>query len=141
MNHSPESELEQIVRAKFARLSTPALMHRIDNAPDFGYDDEAAELNRRLRPNHQEWIWARDDHGRERVTIVTCITTPARDIRNGDILTIDPDDSYVVRTTRHTPTRVCLALEPLGIPYTRRTRRLTRAPHTALTIRRPDATR
>lgn len=141
MNHSPATELERTIREKLARTSTPALIHRMDQAPDFGYDDEAAELTRRLQATSREWAWTRDQHGRERVTVLTVATIPAGDIQNGDILILGDDAPYVVTAARRTLARVCLTLAPHDNPYTPRTRRITRAPHTPLTVRRPHATR
>jgi len=44
------------------------------NAPDFGYDDEGAELTRRLAPKGKDWMWDRDSSGREVVTIIPAPT-------------------------------------------------------------------
>jgi hypothetical protein len=37
------------------RIAT--LVRRIENAPDFGYDDEAVELNRLLAAEGKAWLW------------------------------------------------------------------------------------
>lgn len=41
-------------------MSLHALIQRIQKAPDFGYDDEAVELNRRLAQRGQTWEWSKD---------------------------------------------------------------------------------
>lgn len=38
-------------------LTTSALVQRMNAAPDFGYDDEADELTRRLAPD-RDWRWS-----------------------------------------------------------------------------------
>lgn len=39
-------------------LSTAALVRRMNSAPDFGYDDEAVELTRRLGAEGRDWRWS-----------------------------------------------------------------------------------
>lgn len=43
-----------------AKLSTEALVARMNRAPDFGYDDEAVELNQRLAAEGKAWRWSSD---------------------------------------------------------------------------------
>lgn len=43
------TNLENDIQAKFENVSDAQLIKRIEDAPEFGYDDEAFELNRRLR--------------------------------------------------------------------------------------------
>jgi hypothetical protein len=43
--------------AHLERLSTAHLIRRMQSAPDFGYDDEAVELNRRLAVEGKTWKW------------------------------------------------------------------------------------
>ena len=54
-SHDPE--LLKAVQARFAHLSTAQLTARMNRAPDFGYDDEAVELTRRLEPTGRAWRW------------------------------------------------------------------------------------
>lgn len=51
------TDLEAIIAPEFAHLSTPALIARMEAAPDFDYDDETVELNRRLRAQGKTWRW------------------------------------------------------------------------------------
>lgn len=39
-------------------LSDRALIQRMNNADDFGYDDEQVELDRRLEQRGLQWRWA-----------------------------------------------------------------------------------
>lgn len=41
--------LEETIKAKFNRLSNNALVSRINGLPDFKWDDEGYELNRRIK--------------------------------------------------------------------------------------------
>lgn len=52
-----------------------ALVTKINNAPDFGYDDESVELNQLLRGEGKAWRWAGD------------FFTP-----HVEIYTLEPDD-------------------------------------------------
>ncbi|MBV1778697.1 hypothetical protein KRR55_06165 [Paeniglutamicibacter sp. ABSL32-1] len=55
------SKLENQMQAKFEKVSDAQLIRRIEDAPEFGYDDEAYELNRRLRVlGGKAWRWAGD---------------------------------------------------------------------------------
>ncbi|MFJ6416492.1 hypothetical protein [Paeniglutamicibacter sp. NPDC091659] len=55
------SKLENQIQAKFSNLSDAQLIKRIEQAKDFEYDDEAVELNRRLRVlGGKAWRWAGD---------------------------------------------------------------------------------
>lgn len=38
-----------------ARIAT--LIRRMENAPDFGYDDESVELTSILTPEGKAWLW------------------------------------------------------------------------------------
>jgi hypothetical protein len=46
---------------QFAKMSTSALVRRMERAPDFGYDDEATELTQRLEREGKIWRWAGSD--------------------------------------------------------------------------------
>lgn len=50
--------LENQIREKFNAVSTPRLIGLMEAAPDFGYDDESVELNRRLALSGLAWRWA-----------------------------------------------------------------------------------
>jgi len=50
-------ELEEACKNKFISYSTERLIKRMEAAPDFGYDDEEIELNRRLRLKGQHYKW------------------------------------------------------------------------------------
>ena len=52
--------LEESISGKFAHLSNEALVGRMNRAPDFGYDDEAVELTRRLKLGGAAWRWSAD---------------------------------------------------------------------------------
>lgn len=54
----PNPDLEQAIRDKFKYYTNDALIERIEKAPDFGYDDETVELNRRLKLGALAWRWA-----------------------------------------------------------------------------------
>lgn len=41
--------LDQTMKRKFRGLSNEALIRRANQAPDFGWDDEACEIDRRSR--------------------------------------------------------------------------------------------
>lgn len=62
--------LDQILSDHFTGTTDAQLIHRIETASDFGYDDEQAELNRRLKLGGQAWRWAVID-GKERVEVYT----------------------------------------------------------------------
>ena len=47
---------------KISAMTDSELLQRINRAPDFGYDDEAAELNRR----GVTWQWEKNPNGKER---------------------------------------------------------------------------
>lgn len=53
-------DLSQAIQDQFAHLTTPRLIRRMENLPDFKYDDEAHELNRRLKKEGQTWRWKND---------------------------------------------------------------------------------
>ena len=44
----------------FENLSDAQLIRRMENAPDFGYDDEEVELSRRLKLGGLAWKWSSD---------------------------------------------------------------------------------
>lgn len=41
--------IDQVVKRKFRHLSDEDLIRRANQAPDFGWDDEACEIDRRMR--------------------------------------------------------------------------------------------
>ena len=49
--------LDDSIRAKFEGVSNEGLIHRMERANDFGYDDEEYELSRRLKLGGQAWRW------------------------------------------------------------------------------------
>ena len=53
----PES-VESQIQKKFAHLTDNELIRRMNAAPDFGYDDESFELNRRLALVGLTWRWS-----------------------------------------------------------------------------------
>lgn len=62
--------LDEAIRAKFYGQSDAQLIRRIERAPDFGYDDEAYELNRRLTLVGMAWKWSQK-YGRDVVVVYT----------------------------------------------------------------------
>lgn len=52
--------LDRALEEKFRRTTDADLIHRIESAPDFGYDDESYELNRRLGAVGLTWMWDGD---------------------------------------------------------------------------------
>lgn len=50
-------DLETEIKKKFKNTSTKALIRKMEKAPDFGYDDEAYELSRRLKAMGKTWRW------------------------------------------------------------------------------------
>ena len=48
-----------------------SLRGRINRAPDFGYDDEAAELTKVLAKYGKAWKWGRDAYYNEVVEVYT----------------------------------------------------------------------
>jgi len=52
------TNLETRIKNKFKNISTKALIRKIEKAPDFGYDDEAYELSRRLKTRGEKWRWS-----------------------------------------------------------------------------------
>jgi hypothetical protein len=53
-------QLEDVIAEEFAHLNDMELIRRIERAPDFGYDDESVELNRRLGAVGLAWMWDRE---------------------------------------------------------------------------------
>lgn len=53
-----ELSLEDRIKAKLGHISTGNLVRRMEAAADFGYDDEAVELSRRLREQGKTWKWS-----------------------------------------------------------------------------------
>lgn len=51
--------LEDQIKEKFAGYTDGQIMRRMESAPDFGYDDEAYELNRRLAAVGLSWRWSK----------------------------------------------------------------------------------
>jgi hypothetical protein len=64
------------VSVRLEDLSLDALIRRIQNAPDFGYDDEAVELNRRLALRGQTWKWSEDFFNPSIVIVNTGVGAP-----------------------------------------------------------------
>lgn len=56
-----DENLTQSIRQKFQLTTTSELIRRMESAPDFGYDDEAYELSRRLAVNNKTWQWGEDN--------------------------------------------------------------------------------
>lgn len=52
--------LDRALAKKFHGYSDNELIRRIEAAPDFGYDDEEYELNRRLGARGLTWAWNGD---------------------------------------------------------------------------------
>ncbi|MFC5937539.1 MULTISPECIES: hypothetical protein [Mycobacterium avium complex (MAC)] len=65
------------IAAQFATVTDKELIRRINRAPDFGYDDEAIELSRRLHERGRDWRWARNSHGHDVVEIFDMATGKA----------------------------------------------------------------
>jgi hypothetical protein len=59
----------------FAHLSIAQLVVRMNRAPDFGYDDEAEELNLRLAPTARSWRWTQTEPTRVEIYTVTASDT------------------------------------------------------------------
>lgn len=57
---SPRQSLEEAVAEKFAGMSNAQIIRRMEQAEDFGYDDESVELNRRLKLGGLAWKWSGD---------------------------------------------------------------------------------
>ncbi|RAN77985.1 hypothetical protein B5P43_18310 [Bacillus sp. SRB_336] len=55
------NDLEAQIKEKFADHSDADIIRRMNAAPDFGYDDEAYELNRRLGAVGLSWRWSRQN--------------------------------------------------------------------------------
>ena len=53
-----QNDLETQIKEKFAGYTDGQIMRRMEAAPDFGYDDEAYELNRRLGAVGLTWRWS-----------------------------------------------------------------------------------
>ena len=53
-----QNDLETQIKEKFAGYTDGQIMRRMEAAPDFGYDDEAYELNRRLSLVGLTWRWS-----------------------------------------------------------------------------------
>jgi len=60
--------LDRILEDQFKGTSDAELIRRMEHAPDFGYDDEEYELNRRLKLGGLAWRWAQFN-GRDRVEV------------------------------------------------------------------------
>jgi len=65
--HAVES-LDEVIRAKFQGKSDAYLIRRMEQASDFGYDDESYELTRRLAINGLSWRW-KQIQGKDKVEI------------------------------------------------------------------------
>ncbi len=57
---SPRQSLEDAIAEKFAGMSNAQIIRRMEQAEYFGYDDEAVELNRRLKLGGLAWKWSGD---------------------------------------------------------------------------------
>ncbi|MGO4470376.1 hypothetical protein AB4Y95_00355 [Arthrobacter sp. M-10] len=55
------NDLETQIKEKFAGQTDADIIRRMNAAPDFGYDDEAYELNRRLGAVGLSWRWSRQN--------------------------------------------------------------------------------
>lgn len=62
--------LDRAISEKFAGTSDAALIREMEHAPDFGYDDEAYELDRRLKLLGLAWKWSQK-YGRDVVVVYT----------------------------------------------------------------------
>lgn len=60
--------LDRDLEEKFDGKPDNYLIRRIETAPDFGYDDEEYELNRRLKLAGLAWKWSQK-YGRDVVVI------------------------------------------------------------------------
>jgi hypothetical protein len=61
--------LDETLKEHFAGVSTSDIIRQINRAPDFGYDDEEYELNRRLAEQSLTWKWVRGESGRQVVEV------------------------------------------------------------------------
>lgn len=68
-------ELDRIISEKFEGKPDSYLIRRIETAPDFGYDDDEYELNRRLALSGLAWRWSQK-HGRDVVVVYDPSGTP-----------------------------------------------------------------
>lgn len=57
-----------------------ALIARMERAPDFGYDDEAAELSRLLSARGLRWRWTVGAGGREFVDVWAPLPFAVREV-------------------------------------------------------------
>lgn len=60
--------LDRIISEKFEGKPDSYLVRRMETAPDFGYDDESYELDRRLKLVGKAWKWSQK-YGRDVVVI------------------------------------------------------------------------
>jgi len=51
-----ETQLEKIIKPKFYGVSNVELVRRINEAPDFGWDDEGCELSRRMKMSEGKFV-------------------------------------------------------------------------------------
>lgn len=56
----PRPTLDEVIEDKFRGVSDTELIRRIERAPDFGWDDEGYELNRRLKLANLAFRWSVD---------------------------------------------------------------------------------
>lgn len=56
----PHESLQPAIAAKFAGMTDEQIIRRMERAEDFGYDDEAVELTRRLALGGLAWRWSGD---------------------------------------------------------------------------------
>lgn len=78
--------LDRIIAEKFEGKPDSYLTRRIETAPDFGYDDEEYELNRRLTLVGKAWKWSQK-YGRDVVLIYELET--AREESPNEVLGYD----------------------------------------------------
>lgn len=57
------------IERHYRGVSDAALIRQMEAAPDFGYDDQEFELNRRLAKVGMNWKWVKDAHGRDAVEV------------------------------------------------------------------------
>lgn len=57
-NH--RDQLEEAIAEKFAGVPNDRIIRRMEQAEDFGYDDESVELTRRLKLGGLAWRWSGD---------------------------------------------------------------------------------
>ena len=107
-----DASLVQAVAAKLARLSTSALIARIERAADFGYDDEAVELTERLFRKGSTWRWSQDLRG-ETIVVENVADLVARCA--AVLVTTDGSRALVIDRPGATCARLRAGFVPLAI--------------------------